>query len=84
MPLSYFNRTSHGDVLSRITNDIDTINQSLSQSISQLISSFATILGVIIMMFSISWKLTLVAICMLPLTTVLVMIVVKASQKYFK
>lgn len=84
LPLSYFNKTSHGEVLSRITNDIDAISQSLSQSITQLITSAATLAGVFIMMLTISWKLTLVSMCIIPITLVLVSIVVKASQKHFR
>ena len=84
LPLSYFNRTSHGEVLSRITNDIDTLSQSLNQSITQLITSVTTIIGVLIMMLTISWQLTLVAVCILPITLILVLGVVKVSQKHFK
>ena len=84
LPLSYFHSTSHGEVLSRITNDVDTLSQSLNQSITQLISSAATLIGVLIMMLSISWQLTLVALAILPVTLILVMLVVKASQKHFK
>ncbi len=84
LPLSYYNKTSHGEVLSRITNDVDTLSQSLNQSITQLITSIATLIGVLIMMLTISWKLTLVALCILPVTLVLVMGVVKVSQKHFK
>ena len=84
LPLSYYNKTSHGEVLSRITNDVDTLSQSLNQSVTQLITSVATLIGVLIMMLTISWKLTLVALCILPVTLILVMLVVKASQKHFK
>ncbi|MCL2518628.1 MAG: ABC transporter ATP-binding protein/permease [Oscillospiraceae bacterium] len=84
LPLSYFNKTSHGEILSRITNDVDTLNQSMNQSITQIITSVATLIGVLIMMFSISWQMTLVALGIIPITVVLVMVVVKASQKYFK
>ena len=84
LPLSYFHRTSHGDVLSRITNDVDTLSQSLSQGITQLITSVCTIVGVIIMMLSISWKLTLVALCIIPVSLVFVIGIVRLSQKYFK
>lgn len=83
LPLDYFNRTSHGEVLSRITNDVDTLNQGLNQSITQLLTSVTTLIGVAAMMFSISWQLTLVALCMIPLTLAFVLIVVKASQKHF-
>lgn len=84
MPLDYFHRTSQGDVLSRITNDVDTLSQSLTTSITQLITSITTIIGVLIMMLTISWKLTLVALCILPVSLILVIAVVKRSQKYFK
>ena len=84
LPLSFFNRTSHGEVLSRITNDVDTLTQSMNQSITQLITSIATIIGILIMMLTISWQLTLVALCIIPVTLILVMFVVKASQKHFK
>ena len=68
MPLSYFDRITHGEVLSRVTNDIDTLSQSLNQSVTQIITSAATFLGILIMMLSISWQLTLVALCILPLS----------------
>lgn len=84
LPLSYFHRTSHGDVLSRITNDVDTLNQSLTQSITQFITSICTIIGVLIMMFTISWQLTLVTLCIIPLSLVFIIVLVKNSQKYFK
>lgn len=84
LPLSYFNKTSHGEVLSRITNDVDTLSQSMNQSITQLITSVTTLIGVLIMMLSISWQLTLVALCVIPVTLILVMLIVKASQKHFK
>lgn len=84
LPLSYFNRTSHGEVLSRITNDVDTLSQSMNQSFTQIITSVITIIGVIIMMLTISWQLTLVALGTIPVTFGLVMLVVKQSQKHFK
>ena len=83
LPLSYFNRTSHGEVLSRITNDVDTLNMSLSQSITQIITSSATLVGVLIMMLSISPLLTLVALGILPISLGLVMGVVRKSQQHF-
>ena len=61
MPLRYFDGTTHGEVLSRITNDVDTVNQTLSQSMTQIITSLVTVIGVLVMMFSISWLMTLVA-----------------------
>lgn len=84
LPLGYFNKTSHGEILSRITNDIDALSHSLNQSIAQLITSSATVVGVIIMMLSISFKLTLVALLMVPVTLALVGVLVKASQKHFR
>lgn len=84
IPLSYFHRTSHGDVLSRITNDVDTLNQNLTQSITQFITSICTIIGVLIMMLTISWQLTLVTLCILPVSTIFIVILVKHSQKYFQ
>ncbi|MDM5462635.1 ABC transporter ATP-binding protein [Bacillus mycoides] len=84
MPLNYFDKTTHGEVLSRITNDIDTVSQTLNQSMSQIITSVITIIGVLIMMLSISWQMTLVALLILPVSMILIMAVVKRSQKYFK
>lgn len=83
LPIAFFHKTSQGDVLSRITNDVDTLSQSLSQSITQLITSVCSIVGVLVMMLSISWQLTLVALCTVPVTLLFVGGVVKASQKYF-
>lgn len=83
LPVSYFNRVSYGDVLSRITNDVDTINQNLNQTITQAISSVTTLLGVLIMMLSISVRMTLVALLMLPLSGIAVAVVFKISQKHF-
>ncbi|WP_144572368.1 ABC transporter ATP-binding protein [Bacillus paramycoides] len=84
MPLKYFDKTTHGEVLSRITNDVDTVSQTLNQSMSQIITSVITIIGVLIMMLSISWQMTLVALLILPVSMILIMGVVKRSQKYFK
>jgi len=84
LPLKYFDKTSQGDVLSRVTNDVDTISRTLNQSLTQIITSITTVVGVMIMMFSISWQLTLIALLILPISTGLIAIVVKASQKYFK
>ena len=83
LPFGYFDKTSTGDVLSRITNDVDTLGQSLNQGITQLITSLTTIIGVVIMMFSINWVMTLVALLMVPVSLILVAIIVKHSQKYF-
>lgn len=84
MPLKYFDSKTHGEVLSRITNDVDTLSQTLNQSLTQLITSATTVIGVLIMMLSISPTLTLVAFLTLPLSAGLIMLVVKKSQKYFK
>ncbi|HPB88036.1 MAG TPA: ABC transporter ATP-binding protein, partial [Thermotogota bacterium] len=84
LPLKYFDQTTQGEVLSRITNDVDTVSQTLNQSLSQMISSVASVIGVMVMMFSISWQLTVVALLILPLSMVLIRFVVKASQKYFQ
>lgn len=83
LPMSYFDHVTHGEILSRITNDVDTLGQSLNQSLSQIVSSLTMAIGVLIMMFSISWQMTLVALCILPLSAILMMLVVKRSQKYF-
>lgn len=83
LPLSYFDHHSSGDILSRVTNDIDTIAQSLNQSLSQLITSTVTIIGVVIMMLSISWQMTLIAVCILPVTMIFLSLVMKRSQKFY-
>jgi ATP-binding cassette subfamily B multidrug efflux pump len=83
MPLSYFDHHPHGEIISRVTNDIDTIGQSLNQSAMQIITSVVTIVGILIMMLTISWQLTIVAIVVLPLSLGAVTIIVKKSQKYF-
>jgi len=84
MPLKYFDGTTHGEVLSRITNDVDTVNQTLSQSLTQIITSLVTVIGVLVMMLSISWLMTLVALIIIPLSMGTVMLIVRQSQKYFK
>ena len=84
LPLKYFDRQSYGDILSRVTNDVDTISQTLSQSLSQMITSITMLIGIVVMMFTISWKLTLVALVSVPISTILVMIFVKISQKHFR
>ena len=84
MPLRYFDGTTHGEVLSRITNDVDTVNQTLSQSMTQIITSVVTVIGVLVMMLSISWLMTLVALIIIPLSMATVMLIVRQSQKYFK
>ncbi len=84
MPLAYFESRTVGEVLSRITNDVDTMGQSLNQSITQLITSVATVIGVLIMMLTISPLMTLIALVILPISVGLISVVVKHSQKYFK
>ena len=84
LPMRYFDTKTHGEVLSRITNDIDTLSQSLNQSMTQLITSVTTIIGVLVMMLSISWLMTGVTLLILPLSMILISLIVKKSQKYFK
>jgi ATP-binding cassette, subfamily B, multidrug efflux pump len=84
MPLRYFDGTNHGEVLSRITNDVETVGQTLNQSLTQIITSVTTVLGIVIMMFTISWQMTLVALVTLPLSFGVIGFVVGKSQKYFK
>ena len=83
MPMSYFDKMTYGEVLSRVTNDVDTLGTSLNQSITQFITSVTMVIGVLIMMLSISPKLTLVALLVIPLSGIIVGVVVKHSQKYF-
>ncbi len=84
LPLAYFEKRTVGEVLSRITNDVDTLGQSLNQSITQLITSVTTMIGVLIMMLTISPTMTLIALLILPVSLALVLLVVKFSQKYFR
>ncbi len=84
MPLKYFDTKTHGEVLSRVTNDVDTINTTLTQNLFQIVSSVTTIIGVLIMMLSISWLMTIIALVILPVSFIFVRSVVKASQKYFR
>lgn len=84
LPMNYFDRCTNGEALSRVTNDVDTLAQNLNQSITQLVTSITTIIGVLVMMLSISPLMTLIALLILPVSMVLVLIVVKISQKYFK
>ena len=84
MPMNYFDTTTHGEVLSRVTNDVDTLSQSLNQSATQMITSVTTIIGVLIMMLSISPLMTVIALLILPVSMVLISVIVKHSQKYFK
>ena len=84
MPMNYFDTRTHGEVLSRFTNDVDTLSQSLNQSMTQMITSVCTIIGVLIMMFRISWQMTIIALLILPLSLLIISLVVKKSQKFFK
>jgi len=84
LPLNYFDKISQGEVLSRVTNDVDTISQTLNQSLSQIITSVVTVIGVLVMMITISWQMTLVALLILPLSMGIISMVIKQSQKYFK
>ncbi len=84
LPLSYYDKTTQGEVLSRITNDVDTVNQTLSQSLTQIITSLITVVGALVMMLSISWLMTLVSLIVIPLTLGVVTFIVSRSQVYFK
>lgn len=83
MPFKYFDTTSQGEVLSHITNDVDTVSQTLNQSLSQMITSLVTVVGVLVMMITISWQMTLVALTIIPISAGVVMLIVRRSQKYF-
>lgn len=84
LPISYFDHHKFGDTLARITNDVDTILGNLSQAFTQIISSVVMLVGILVMMFSISWQLSLIALATLPLSTIFIAFVTKYSQKYFK
>ena len=84
MPLRAFDGTNHGEILSRITNDVDTVSQTLNQSLTHLVTSTVTLIGVLVMMLSISWQMTLVALLMVPLSLVIMRAVISRSQKYFR
>lgn len=84
LPMKYFDTKTHGEVLSIITNDIDTLSMNLDQSITQIITSICTIIGILIMMFSISWQMTLISLIILPIAGILVKNIVGKSQKYFQ
>lgn len=83
LPMAYFESKTVGEILSRITNDVDTLGASMSQSITQVITSITTMIGVLVMMLSISPLMTLIALAILPVSLALIALVVKASQKYF-
>lgn len=84
MPMKYFESRTHGEVLSRITNDVDTVGMGLNQSVTQIITSVTTLIGVFVMMLSISPLMTLIALVVLPISVILISFVVKRSQNYFK
>src|SRR5271157_250679 len=84
MPLRYFDGTNHGEVLSRITNDVDTVSQTLNQSLTQIITSVIMVVGVLVMMFTINWTMTLVALTIVPLSMLIISFIIRKSQKYFK
>ncbi len=84
LPMNYFDTKSHGEILSRITNDVDTLGQSLNQSLTQIITSLCTMAGVLFMMLTISFQMTLVALLIMPVALAIVGVIVKNSQKYFK
>jgi ATP-binding cassette subfamily B protein len=84
LPFSYFDGVSHGEVLSRLTNDVDTVNQTLTMSLTQIITSICSVVGILCVMFSVNWILTLISVCFLSLTILFITLIVKQSQKYFK
>ena len=83
LPLNFFDRQTHGEVLSRVTNDVDTVSQSLNQAVQQVLTSLITIIGILYMMLRISWQMTLMAIIVIPISGILAAVIVKKSQKYF-
>lgn len=84
MPLKYFDGRTYGEVLSRVTNDVDTISQTLNQSLSQIVTAVTMVIGILIMMFSINWLLTLVSMVLLPVSIILISFIAKKSQHFFK
>lgn len=84
LPMKYFDKKTHGEVLSIITNDIDTLSMNLNQSITQIITAICTLIGILIMMFSISWEMTIISLVALPISILIVKQIVGKSQKYFK
>jgi len=84
LPLAYFDKRTFGEVLSRVTNDVDTVSQTLNQSLAQIVTSITMIVGILIMMFLISWQMTLVSLILVPLSFILIAMIVKKSQHYFK
>ncbi|MCL1954525.1 MAG: ABC transporter ATP-binding protein/permease, partial [Brevinematales bacterium] len=84
LPFSYFDGVTHGEVLSRLTNDVDTVNQTLTMSLTQIITSVSSVVGILCIMFSVNWILTIIAICFLSLSIIFITLIVKQSQKFFK
>ena len=82
--MKYFESRTYGEVLSRITNDVDTLGQSLNQSVTQIITSVATLVGTLVMMISISGIMTLISLVILPVSAILISFIIKHSQKYFR
>jgi len=83
MPFRYFDGTTYGEVLSRLTNDVDMVNRTLNQSLTQVSTSAVTVLGILVMMLTISWQMTLIAVVIVPFSFLAMMVIIKASQKYF-
>ena len=83
LPFKYYDKTTNGEVLSRITNDVDAIMQSMNQSVTQIITSVTQLVGIMVMMFTISWQMTLVALCIVPVSMIFILFIVKKSQKHF-
>jgi ATP-binding cassette subfamily B protein len=84
LPLAYFDKRTFGEVLSRVTNDVDTVSQTLNQSLTQIVTSITMIIGILIMMFSISWQMTLVSLILVPISFILIATIIKKSQHFFK
>ena len=84
LPFSYYDTTTNGEVLSRLTNDVDTITMTLNQSLTQIITSITQLIGILVMMFSINLTMTLVALCVVPVSALFILLVVRHSQPYFK
>jgi ATP-binding cassette subfamily B protein len=83
LPFSYYDKVATGDVMSRITNDVDAIQQSFNQSLTQIVTSITSLIGILVMMFSISWLMTLIALFVLPLSVLIIALIIKRSQKHF-
>lgn len=84
IPFRYFDSTTHGETLSRITNDVDTINQTLNQSLTQMITSVVTVVGILVMMLSIDWRMTAMALLMIPLSFIVIGFIIRRSQGFYK